>query len=131
MPFLDNLRQLRLTQFFSQAELARRTGLHMLTISRLEAGRAKPSTRTVRVLADALGVAPGKLANARGSRRSRPGSLARSPPPATERRALKQACRNLPTGGWISVCPLRLGPVGARSCIAAPLALTGTEGGPV
>src|ERR671922_156357 len=54
MPFPDNLRRLRLGQFLSQAELARRSDLHTLTISRLETGRAKPSTRSVRALADAL-----------------------------------------------------------------------------
>jgi transcriptional regulator with XRE-family HTH domain len=51
-----------LAQFLSQAELARRSGLHTLTISRLEASRAKPLTRTVRALADALGLTPGELA---------------------------------------------------------------------
>lgn len=63
MPFPQNLRRLRLEQFLSQAELARRTGLHTLTISRLEAGRAKPSTRTVRALAEGLGVAAATLAS--------------------------------------------------------------------
>jgi len=62
MPFPHNLRRLRLAHFLSQAELARRSGLHTLTISRLEAGRVKPSTRTVRALADALSIPPGELA---------------------------------------------------------------------
>jgi transcriptional regulator with XRE-family HTH domain len=62
MPFPHNLRHLRLASFLSQAELARRAGLHTLTISRLESGRVKPSTRTVRALATALEVAPGELA---------------------------------------------------------------------
>jgi transcriptional regulator with XRE-family HTH domain len=62
MPFPQNLRRLRLAHFLAQAELARRSGLHTLTISRLEASRAKPSTRTVRALADALGIPPGELA---------------------------------------------------------------------
>jgi transcriptional regulator with XRE-family HTH domain len=62
MPFPHNLRRLRLAQFLSQAELARQSGLHTLTISRLEASRAKPSTRTVRALAHALGTTPGDLA---------------------------------------------------------------------
>ena len=52
MPFPHNLRRLRLARFLSQAELARRSDLHTLTISRLESGRAKPSTRSVRALAD-------------------------------------------------------------------------------
>jgi transcriptional regulator with XRE-family HTH domain len=62
MPFPDNLRRQRLGQFLSQAELARRSDLHTLTISRLETGRAKPSARSVRALADALGITPGELA---------------------------------------------------------------------
>ena len=62
MPFAQNLRRLRLAQFLSQAELARRSGLHTLTISRLETGRVKPSTRTVRALAITLSVTPGELA---------------------------------------------------------------------
>jgi len=60
--FPDNLRRIRLSRFFSQAELARRSGVHAITITRLEAGRTAPSTRTVRALAAALSVAPGELA---------------------------------------------------------------------
>jgi transcriptional regulator with XRE-family HTH domain len=45
MPFPQNLRRLRPIRFLSQAELARQSGLHTLTISRIEAGRARPSTR--------------------------------------------------------------------------------------
>ena len=62
MSFFQNLRRLRLARFLSQAELARQSGLHTLTISRLEAGRAKPSTRTVRALAQSLAVTPSELA---------------------------------------------------------------------
>jgi transcriptional regulator with XRE-family HTH domain len=62
MPFPHNLRRLRLAHFLSQAELARQSGLHTLTISRLEAGRVKPSTRTVRALAGALSTPPSELA---------------------------------------------------------------------
>ena len=62
MTFAENLRRLRLDQFLSQAELARRAGLHALTITRLEAGTTAPSTRTVRALAAALGVQPRDLA---------------------------------------------------------------------
>ena len=63
MAFPDNLRRLRLDHFLSQAELARRSGVHALTITRLEAGRTAPSTRTVRALAQALGIAPSALAS--------------------------------------------------------------------
>ena len=62
MAFPDNLRRIRLGQFLSQAELARRSGVHALTITRLEAGRTAPSTRTVRALAQALGISPAELA---------------------------------------------------------------------
>jgi transcriptional regulator with XRE-family HTH domain len=62
MAFADNLRRLRLEQFVSQAELARRAGVHALTITRLEGGTTAPSTRTVRALAEALNVEPRELA---------------------------------------------------------------------
>jgi len=60
--FPDNLRRIRLAHFLSQAELARRSGVHALTVTRLESGRTAPSTRTVRALAEALGIQPGELA---------------------------------------------------------------------
>ena len=63
MAFPDNLRALRLARFLSQAELARRSGVHAITITRLETGRTAPSTRTVRALATALEVAPDQLAS--------------------------------------------------------------------
>lgn len=63
MPFPDTLRRLRLGNFLTQAELARRSGVHALTITRLESGRTAPSTRTVRALAMALGVTPAELAS--------------------------------------------------------------------
>lgn len=62
MTFRDNLRRIRLAQFLSQAELARRSGVHAITVTRLESGRTAPSTRTVRALAAALSVPPGELA---------------------------------------------------------------------
>ena len=62
MTFAENLRRLRLERFLSQAELARRTDLHVLTITRLEAGATAPSTRSVRALAETLGLEPGELA---------------------------------------------------------------------
>ena len=62
MTFAENLRQARLECFLSQAELARRAGLHALTVTRLEAGATAPTTRSVRALAEALGVEPRDLA---------------------------------------------------------------------
>src|SRR5688572_8604974 len=63
MAFAEYLRRLRLERFLSQGELARRAGLHAVTLTRLEAGTTTPSTRTVRALAEALGVEPGGLAS--------------------------------------------------------------------
>ncbi len=63
MAFSETLRRLRLERFYSQAELARRSGVHALTITRLEGGRTAPSTRTVRALAEALGIQPRELAS--------------------------------------------------------------------
>ena len=81
MAFSDTLRRLRLERFFSQAELARRSGVHALTVTRLESGRTAPSTRTVRALAEALGVQPGELASpaevAEADRRERSRALKR------------------------------------------------------
>ena len=62
MAFAANLRRLRLDRFLSQGELARRAGLHAVTLTRLEAGATDPATRTVRALAEALGVEPRELA---------------------------------------------------------------------
>ena len=81
MAFSQTLRHLRLEHFFSQAELARRSGVHALTITRLESGRTAPSTRTVRALASALGVEPRELASpeevAEADRRERSRELKR------------------------------------------------------
>jgi transcriptional regulator with XRE-family HTH domain len=81
MAFSQTLRYLRLEHFFSQAELARRSGVHALTITRLESGRTAPSTRTVRALASALGVEPRELASpeevAEADRRERSRELKR------------------------------------------------------
>jgi transcriptional regulator with XRE-family HTH domain len=81
MAFSETLRRLRLERFFSQAELARRSGVHALTVTRLESGRTAPSTRTVRALAEALGIQPGELASpeevAEADRRERDRKLER------------------------------------------------------
>ncbi|MSQ24602.1 MAG: XRE family transcriptional regulator [Chloroflexi bacterium] len=62
MAFAETLRRLRLEQFLSQAELARRAGLHALTVTRLESGGSAPTTRTVRKIATVLSVEPRELA---------------------------------------------------------------------
>src|SRR3954447_17506385 len=62
MVFAENVRRLRLERFLAQGELARRAGMHPITLTRLESGSGTPSARSVRALADALGVEPGELA---------------------------------------------------------------------
>lgn len=52
----QRLRQLRLQAGLTQAELARRTGIHRPNIARVEAGRHTPSLETLARLAAAIGV---------------------------------------------------------------------------
>lgn len=63
MSLPDNLRRLRKLRYWSQRDLARASGLAPLTIGRLEAGLTQPEPRTVRKLADALGVEPIEIAS--------------------------------------------------------------------
>ena len=63
MAFADTLRRLRLEHFLSQADLARKAGVSKLTVHRLETRQTPPTMRTVRALAEALGVEPGALAS--------------------------------------------------------------------
>ena len=62
---MTTLREIRRRRFMTQAELSEKTGLTITTISQLENGRRQPSLRTVRRLAEALGVRPEKLAEGR------------------------------------------------------------------
>ena len=50
------LRELRLEAGLTQAELARRTGIHRPNIARVEAGRHTPSLETLSRLAGAIGI---------------------------------------------------------------------------
>jgi DNA-binding XRE family transcriptional regulator len=52
----ERLRALRLAAGLTQAELARRTGIHRPNIARVEAGRHTPSLDTLNRLASAIGV---------------------------------------------------------------------------
>ncbi len=58
---MKSLKELRLMNYLSQAELARKAGLSTATINRLENGRTKPVFKTIRVLAKSLGVAPAEI----------------------------------------------------------------------
>jgi HTH-type transcriptional regulator, competence development regulator len=55
------LRRLRRERALSQRELSRMTGIAFDTISRLETGKQRAQPRTIRKLADALGVEPKEL----------------------------------------------------------------------
>jgi transcriptional regulator with XRE-family HTH domain len=55
------LRQLRRERMLSQAELARSAATTQATVSLLERGERTAQPRTVRKLADALGVEPREL----------------------------------------------------------------------
>ena len=55
------LRRLRRVHAFSQRELARLTGIAQDTISELETGKREAQPRTIRKLAEALGVEPSAL----------------------------------------------------------------------
>jgi transcriptional regulator with XRE-family HTH domain len=55
------LRTIRQLSGFSQAELARRTGISQGHISQIEAGQKHPRPRTLRLLAEHLGVPLGSL----------------------------------------------------------------------
>jgi transcriptional regulator with XRE-family HTH domain len=94
MAFPDNLRRVRLGQFLSQAELARRSGVHALTITRLEAGRTAPSTRTGRALAQALGI--GRLSWQRPRKSPKPTGATSEPGSATLATELSGSGRRVP-----------------------------------
>jgi DNA-binding XRE family transcriptional regulator len=61
------LRQLRLEAGLTQAELARRTGIHRPNIARVEAGRHTPSLETLARIANAIGVSTTHVLVSRGS----------------------------------------------------------------
>ena len=60
--FMDaNIRRLRELRALSQRELAAVAKLSVTTVNRVETGQRKPLPRTVRKLAEALGVTPEEL----------------------------------------------------------------------
>lgn len=61
MPSTPNLKKIREGKFLSQQELADASGIHKVTIARLESGKATARGSSVRKLAEALGVKPEKL----------------------------------------------------------------------
>ena len=55
------MRRVRRAHVLSQRDLSRMTGIAFDTISRLETGKQRAQPRTIRRLADALGVEPREL----------------------------------------------------------------------
>lgn len=56
MSFGEKLRALRLSAGLTQAQLAERSGLHQMGISKLEQGAREPTLATAQAIATALGV---------------------------------------------------------------------------
>jgi len=61
VPKLMKLRAVRESRFLTQGDLAERSGVSRQTINRIEQGEIEPRFKTVRQLAEALGVEPGEL----------------------------------------------------------------------
>ena len=57
----SNVRRLRELCALSQRELAARAKLSVTTVNRIETGQRKPMPKTIRKLAEALGVTPEEL----------------------------------------------------------------------
>lgn len=56
-----NVRRLRELSALSQRELAARAKLSVTTINQIETGKRKPMPKTIRKLAESLGVTPEEL----------------------------------------------------------------------
>ena len=59
---LSGLKKYRILAGLTQAELAERVGMHRVSIVELEGGKRLPRPRTLKKLADALGVDTRELA---------------------------------------------------------------------
>ena len=57
----DKIRRLRDARALTQEELARKVGITVAALSRIERNSAEPRPKTRRMLAEALGVAPRDL----------------------------------------------------------------------
>jgi transcriptional regulator with XRE-family HTH domain len=66
------LRELREERVLSQRELAEQAGVSPKTILDIEQGRINPQPRTLRKIAEALGIEPGRLAEEIRATRQQP-----------------------------------------------------------
>jgi transcriptional regulator with XRE-family HTH domain len=58
---MPKLKEIRLKKFLSQPELSKMTKMAVSTINRIEQGKQMPQLRTIRKLANALGVQPEEI----------------------------------------------------------------------
>lgn len=58
---ISKLATVRKDKGFSQARLAQVSGVHRVTIARIETGKISPNIRTLELLAEAMGVGVGEL----------------------------------------------------------------------
>ena len=58
----QRLREVRISKFMTQAELAEAAGIHQDQVGRIERDEVEPRLSTIRKLAAALGVEPNELA---------------------------------------------------------------------
>ena len=58
---MSKLKELREKSVLSQRDLAETSGIAHATICRIETGKQKPTFKTIRKLAKALGVKPGDI----------------------------------------------------------------------
>lgn len=59
----QRLREIRISRFLTQAELAEAAGIHVDQVGRIERDEVEPRLSTIRKLAAALGVEPSELAS--------------------------------------------------------------------
>lgn len=67
MAFAENLRKIRESRSLSQKELAEMADLSQPAISKFESGEKNPNKRTLRILAQALGVTIDRLLYSKNS----------------------------------------------------------------
>ena len=99
------LRALRVAAGLTQAELARRTGIHRPNIARVEAGRHTPSLETLSRLASAIGVSPTRVLEADQLGTSSTESAAERPSSVTSRRESARTAPGATSPGSVPARP--------------------------
>jgi len=89
--FAGRPRELRVGRGLSQARLARKAGVNLSYLNKLERGEAEPGLELIAKLADALGVPLGEMVSVEAARRD--------PIPALRAQALENFGRAVQKGG--------------------------------